>query len=88
MVEGGLIKFKLLENLPKAEICPQNLGGTERQLKNRDLVMTYLVMVAGFATAIVVFVSEVSLGSTIPKLGLKYTFVFCRCSSEYLTSAS
>ncbi|XP_055621480.1 probable glutamate receptor [Toxorhynchites rutilus septentrionalis] len=58
MVEGGLIKFKLLENLPKAEICPQNLGGTERQLKNRDLVMTYLVMVTGFATAIVVFVSE------------------------------
>lgn len=59
MVEGGLVKFKLLENLPKAEICPQNLGGTERQLKNRDLVMTYLVMLTGFATAIAVFVSEV-----------------------------
>ncbi|XP_001651932.2 glutamate receptor ionotropic, kainate 2 [Aedes aegypti] len=58
MVEGGLVKFKLLENLPKAEICPQNLGGTERQLKNRDLVMTYLVMLTGFATAIAVFVSE------------------------------
>ncbi|XP_062535181.1 glutamate receptor ionotropic, kainate 2-like [Armigeres subalbatus] len=58
MVEGGLVKFKLLENLPKAEICPQNLGGTERQLKNRDLVMTYLVMLTGFATAVAVFVSE------------------------------
>lgn len=61
MVEGGLVKFKLLENLPKAQICPQNLGGTERQLKNRDLVMTYLVMLTGFATAIAVFLSEVSL---------------------------
>lgn len=59
MVEGGIVKFKLLENLPKAEICPQNLGGTERQLKNRDLTMTYLVMLTGFGTAIVVFVTEV-----------------------------
>ncbi|XP_052869720.1 probable glutamate receptor [Anopheles cruzii] len=58
MVEGGIIKYKLLDRLPKAEICPQNLGGTERQLKNRDLIMTYFVMVTGFVTAIVVFVSE------------------------------
>uniref|UniRef100_A0A182Q7R8 Ionotropic glutamate receptor C-terminal domain-containing protein n=1 Tax=Anopheles farauti TaxID=69004 RepID=A0A182Q7R8_9DIPT len=58
MVEGGIIKYKLNERLPNAEICPQNLGGTERQLKNRDLVMTYFVMVTGFVTSIVVFVSE------------------------------
>ncbi|XP_053675806.1 glutamate receptor ionotropic, delta-2 [Anopheles nili] len=58
MVEGGIIKYKLNDRLPKAEICPQNLGGTERQLKNRDLVMTYFVMVTGFVTSIVVFVSE------------------------------
>ncbi|XP_058463209.1 glutamate receptor ionotropic, kainate 4 [Malaya genurostris] len=58
MVEGGIVKFKLLENLPKAEICPQNLGSTERQLKNRDLTMTYFVMFTGFGTAIVVFISE------------------------------
>uniref|UniRef100_A0A182W227 Ionotropic glutamate receptor C-terminal domain-containing protein n=1 Tax=Anopheles minimus TaxID=112268 RepID=A0A182W227_9DIPT len=58
MVEGGIVKYKLQDRLPKAEICPQNLGGTERQLKNRDLVMTYFVMVTGFVTSIVVFVSE------------------------------
>ncbi|XP_050094606.1 glutamate receptor ionotropic, kainate 2 [Anopheles aquasalis] len=58
MVEGGIIKYKLNDRLPKAEICPQNLGGTERQLKNRDLVMTYFVMVTGFVTSIVVFVTE------------------------------
>ncbi|XP_058124885.1 glutamate receptor ionotropic, kainate 2 [Anopheles ziemanni] len=58
MVEGGIIKYKLQDRLPKAEICPQNLGGTERQLKNRDLVMTYFVMVTGFVTSIVVFVTE------------------------------
>nr|XP_040234814.2 glutamate receptor ionotropic, delta-1 [Anopheles coluzzii] len=58
MVEGGIVKYKLHDRLPKAEICPQNLGGTERQLKNRDLVMTYFVMVTGFVTSIVVFASE------------------------------
>ncbi|XP_050080353.1 glutamate receptor ionotropic, kainate 2 [Anopheles maculipalpis] len=58
MVEGGIVKYKLHDRLPKAEICPQNLGGTERQLKNRDLVMTYFVMVTGFVTSIVVFVTE------------------------------
>lgn len=49
----------LLEDLPNAEICPQNLGGTERQLRNADLKMTYWIMVAGFCTSIVVFFTEV-----------------------------
>lgn len=59
MVEAGIVKYKLLENLPNAEICPNNLGGTERQLRNGDLMMTYYVMIAGFCTSIAVFVSEV-----------------------------
>lgn len=33
MVEGGIIKHRLNYGLPKAEICPQNLGSTERQLR-------------------------------------------------------
>lgn len=50
----------LWENLPKAEICPQNLGGTERQLRNGDLLMTYQIMLAGFGTGAAVFLTEVN----------------------------
>lgn len=49
----------LLDNLPKAEVCPQQLASTERQLRNGDLLTTYYVMFAGFVTSFVVFVSEV-----------------------------
>ncbi|XP_037908321.1 ionotropic receptor 93a isoform X2 [Hermetia illucens] len=58
LVESGIVKFLIGKNLPKAEICPQDLAGTERQLRNGDLMMTYYIMLAGFVTAIVVFGSE------------------------------
>lgn len=59
LVESGIVKYKLWENLPKAQICPQNLGGTERQLRNGDLLMTYQIMMAGFGTGVAVFLTEV-----------------------------
>lgn len=59
LVETGIVKFMLSENLTSAEICPQNLGGTERQLRNSDLSMTYWIMLAGFCTAAVIFFTEV-----------------------------
>lgn len=59
LVETGIVKFMLGENLTSAEICPQNLGGTERQLRNSDLSMTYWIMLAGFCTAAVIFLTEV-----------------------------
>lgn len=49
------------ENLTNAEICPQNLGGTERQLRNSDLSMTYWIMLSGFCTSVVIFFTEVLL---------------------------
>ncbi|XP_075161815.1 ionotropic receptor 76b [Haematobia irritans] len=58
LVESGIIKHLSAKDLPNAEICPQNLGGTERQLRNGDLIMTYYIMFAGFATSIVVFSTE------------------------------
>ncbi|XP_055376829.1 glutamate receptor ionotropic, kainate 2 [Condylostylus longicornis] len=58
LVESGIVKHLSAENLPNAEICPQNLASTERQLRNGDLMMTYYIMLAGFATAIVVFFTE------------------------------
>lgn len=30
LVESGIVKYKLLENLPRPEICPNNLAGTDR----------------------------------------------------------
>lgn len=59
MVEAGIIKYKLLENIPGTEICPMSLATKERQLRNGDLSMTYIVMITGFCTSIVVFISEV-----------------------------
>lgn len=48
----------MTEKLPDAEICPQNLASTERQLRNGDLLMTYEVMIAGFCVGAVIFISE------------------------------
>lgn len=49
----------LFENLPSAKICPQELGSSERQLRNGDLWMTYQIMAAGFATGAIIFFTEI-----------------------------
>lgn len=86
LVESGIVKYMLWENLPKAEICPQNLGGTERQLRNGDLLMTYQIMMAGFGTGFIIFLTEVK-NENIPKcITMKwlqrYEFKFDRSSSD------
>lgn len=58
LVEGGIIKHLSLKNLPKAEICPQDLGSIERQLRNGDLLMTYYIMLVGFIISAVIFFTE------------------------------
>lgn len=65
LVESGIVKYMLNENLTSAKICPQNLGGTERQLRNSDLSMTYWIMLAGFCTSVVIFFTEVSPSNAI-----------------------
>lgn len=59
LVESGIVKYMLFENLPSAVICPQELGGSERQLRNGDLWMTYQIMAAGFATGAIIFITEI-----------------------------
>lgn len=59
LVESGIVKHRLNFGLPKAEICPQNLGSIERQLRLTDLFTTYLTMLVGFSSALVVFLIEV-----------------------------
>jgi hypothetical protein len=63
-VEGGIVKYKLKEGLPKPEICPQNLGSTERQLKLNDLFTTYMLIITGFSTGAVLLITEVSFSRT------------------------
>ncbi|KAG5684140.1 hypothetical protein PVAND_013381 [Polypedilum vanderplanki] len=60
-VESGLVKHRLAHGVPKAEICPQNLGSLERQLRLNDLATTYLTMLVGFSTALLVFVTEIMM---------------------------
>ncbi|KAJ8950665.1 hypothetical protein NQ314_007795 [Rhamnusium bicolor] len=58
LVESGIIQFKLRENLPDTEICPLNLGNTERRLRNTDLLLTYLIVAGGLVVAALIFVIE------------------------------
>ncbi|CAH1993607.1 unnamed protein product [Acanthoscelides obtectus] len=61
LVESGIIGYKLDENLPEAEICPLNLGNTERKLRNTDLLLTYLIVGGGLAIACAVFLVEMTM---------------------------
>lgn len=57
-VESGILKHLLNEDLPDTTICPLNLGNKERKLRNTDLFTTYIVVLAGFSGALVVFCIE------------------------------
>nr|CAI5851554.1 unnamed protein product [Callosobruchus analis] len=61
LVESGIIGYKLNENLPEAEVCPLNLGNTERKLRNTDLLLTYLIVGGGLIMAFAVFLVEMTI---------------------------
>lgn len=61
LVESGIVKFKLRERLPDTEICPLDLKSSERQLRNADLFMTYVIVGAGFIVAAVCFAVEMGM---------------------------
>jgi glutamate receptor, ionotropic, invertebrate len=84
LVESGIIKYKLKEGLPNAEICPQNLVGTDRQLQNKDLATTYLVMLTGFCTSSVVFVTEVFKNSLSYLHGSSFNMFHSQLIFRYL----
>ncbi|KAJ8969797.1 hypothetical protein NQ317_003302 [Molorchus minor] len=64
LVESGIIQFKLKENLPDTEICPLNLGNTERRLRNSDLLLTYLIVGGGLVVAAFIFILELVIRSS------------------------
>ncbi|XP_031832932.2 ionotropic receptor 76b isoform X1 [Nomia melanderi] len=59
LVEAGIVQQKQEGDLPLAEICPVDLRSTERQLRNTDLLLTYKVVVAGYAIAATIFLFEI-----------------------------
>ncbi|CAH2092215.1 unnamed protein product [Euphydryas editha] len=59
LVQSGIIKFLEHKDLPSTKICPLDLQSKDRQLRNSDLMMTYLIMITGLAAAIAVFVGEI-----------------------------
>lgn len=81
LVESGIVKFMLGENLTDAEICPQNLGSNERRLRNGDLSMTYWIMSAGFCTAAVVFITEVTNQINLNVFMIRFTCLLTNCDS-------
>lgn len=58
VIEAGIVKYKMSEGLPNTQICPLNLGSKERQLRNSDLFMTYVIVAAGFVVSATIFISE------------------------------
>lgn len=73
LVESGIVKFMLLEGLPNAEICPLDLGSTERQLRNSDLAMTYRIMSAGYGIAGIICFTEVRTKIHLNPIDLNHT---------------
>lgn len=61
-METGIIQHRQDKELPLAEICPVDLRSTERQLRNTDLLLTYKVVVAGYAVAAILFLLEIVFG--------------------------
>ncbi|CAH0669246.1 unnamed protein product [Spodoptera exigua] len=57
--QAGILDFLKRSDLPSTKICPLDLQSKDRKLRNSDLIMTYLVMVAGSATAVAVFGAEI-----------------------------
>ncbi|XP_048480884.1 glutamate receptor ionotropic, delta-1 [Plutella xylostella] len=56
--QAGLIKHHLHRDLPSTKICPLDLQSKDRRLRNSDLLMTYLIMLAGLAAATAAFMGE------------------------------
>lgn len=60
LIQSGIVKFLERMDLPSTKICPLDLQSKDRQLRNSDLMMTYLIMVTGLAAAISIFIGEIT----------------------------
>ncbi|CAK1551986.1 unnamed protein product [Leptosia nina] len=61
IIRSGIQEHISRRNLPDTKICPLDLQSKDRQLRVTDLLMTYYIMAVGMATAVAVFVGEISI---------------------------
>ncbi|KPJ15272.1 Glutamate receptor delta-2 subunit [Papilio machaon] len=59
LLKAGIVNYLEHRDLPSTKICPLDLQSKDRQLSNSDLMMTYIIMAIGLATATAVFIGEV-----------------------------
>lgn len=59
--QAGLVNFLKSRDLPSTKICPLDLQSKDRQLRNSDLIMTYMIMIVGLCAASAIFIGEVGL---------------------------
>ncbi|XP_014358169.2 glutamate receptor ionotropic, delta-1 [Papilio machaon] len=59
LLKAGIVNYLQHRDLPSTKICPLDLQSKDRQLSNSDLMMTYIIMAIGLATATAVFIGEV-----------------------------
>ncbi|XP_053599530.1 glutamate receptor ionotropic, delta-1 [Plodia interpunctella] len=57
--QAGLVNFLKSRDLPSTKICPLDLQSKDRQLRNSDLIMTYMIMIVGLCAASAIFIGEV-----------------------------
>nr|ARO76467.1 ionotropic receptor 4 [Conogethes punctiferalis] len=67
ILQAGIIDFLEKKDLPSTKICPLDLQSKDRQLRNSDLMMTYMIMVTGLAAAVAVFIGELFIKRYICK---------------------
>ncbi|XP_068628204.1 glutamate receptor ionotropic, delta-2 [Battus philenor] len=58
LLQAGIVNFMEHRDLPSTKICPLDLQSKDRQLRNSDLLMTYVIMAVGIAAAAAVFIGE------------------------------
>lgn len=63
------------EGLPNTQICPLDLGSKERQLRNSDLFMTYVIVAGGFVISAIIFTVELIINyCCFKKIEIKVEF--------------
>nr|QIJ45760.1 ionotropic receptor [Glyphodes pyloalis] len=68
VLQAGIIDFLEKRDLPSTKICPLDLQSKDRQLRNSDLMMTYMIMVTGLSAAVAVFIGELFFNRYIFKI--------------------
>nr|QMS80361.1 ionotropic receptor [Histia rhodope] len=71
LLQSGIVDFLEHRDLPTTKICPLDLQSKDRRLRNSDLMMTYMIMGVGLASAIAVFIIEMILKRYAVKHKLK-----------------